>query len=105
MSDRWLAGLLVGALIAAGCTSTSDDATPATTSGVPIATTVETPTSALPDLEVALVWHQHQPQYPIIDGVVSRPWVRLHAAKDYVDMAELIAEFPDLRATINLTPV
>ena len=63
------------------------------------------PEEDLPDVELALIWHQHQPNYPEIDGSISRPWVRLHASKDYVDMATLVEEFPDLRLTINLTPV
>jgi alpha-amylase/alpha-mannosidase (GH57 family) len=58
-------------------------------------------------LHVAVVWHQHQPQYPKVPGtnVYEQPWVRLHAAKDYVDMAEMVREFPGLKLTINLTPV
>ena len=51
------------------------------------------------------MWHQHQPLYPKdFDGVVTRPWVRLHAAKDYLDMAALVGEFPELQVTFNLTP-
>lgn len=57
-----------------------------------------------PPLEVALVWHQHQPRYPIVDGVVTRPWVRVHAAKNYLDMVERVDAFDDLRVTFNLTP-
>ncbi len=57
------------------------------------------------DLNVALIWHQHQPRYPVVDGIITKPWVRLHAAKDYVDMATLVEEFPELELTINLTPV
>jgi alpha-amylase/alpha-mannosidase (GH57 family) len=57
-----------------------------------------------PPLEVALLWHQHQPRYPVIDGVVTRPWVRVHAAKNYLDMVERVDRFPGLRVTFNLTP-
>lgn len=32
------------------------------------------------------------------------PWVRLHTTKDYAEMAEHIACFPKLHATINLVP-
>lgn len=58
-------------------------------------------------LNVAVVWHQHQPQYPKRPGtrVYEQPWVRLHAAKDYLDMAAMAREFPGLELTINLTPV
>lgn len=60
-----------------------------------------------PPLPVAIVWHQHQPQYPTIPGTrtFTQPWVRLHAAKDYLDMAAMVREFPGLKLTINLTPV
>jgi len=55
---------------------------------------------------LALIWHQHQPLYPKDEnGIVTRPWVRLHAAKDYADMAELVGRYPDLRVSFNLTPV
>ena len=57
-------------------------------------------------LYVNLVWHQHQPlYYKDADGVYTRPWVRAHATKDYYDMASTIAAYPDVHATINLTPV
>ncbi len=32
------------------------------------------------------------------------PWVRLHAIKDYLDMVQILAEFPDVHATFNLVP-
>ncbi|MEB3196446.1 MAG: glycoside hydrolase family 57 protein [Candidatus Sericytochromatia bacterium] len=57
--------------------------------------------------QLALIWHQHQPRYPMRPGtqVFEQPWVRLHAAKDYADMLLLVREFPRLRVTFNLTPV
>ncbi len=33
------------------------------------------------------------------------PWVRLHCLRDYYSMAAVIARFPDVHATFNLTPV
>jgi alpha-amylase/alpha-mannosidase (GH57 family) len=33
------------------------------------------------------------------------PWVRLHAAKDYVDIPLIAAAFPRVRTTVNLVPV
>lgn len=58
------------------------------------------------DLHVVLMWHQHQPLYPKdSDGVVTRPWVRVHATKDYYDMAAMVEDFPQIQATFNLTPV
>ncbi|GFP26534.1 hypothetical protein HKBW3S25_02029, partial [Candidatus Hakubella thermalkaliphila] len=59
-------------------------------------------------LYVALVWHQHPPLYykDPKTGVYSRPWVRVHATKDYYDMAAMLeGHHPDVRVTINLTPV
>jgi alpha-amylase/alpha-mannosidase (GH57 family) len=32
------------------------------------------------------------------------PWVRLHGVKDYLDMALILEEFPEMRLTINLVP-
>ena len=53
-----------------------------------------------------LMWHQHQPFYTKNDdGYYTRPWVRVHATKDYLDMVELVADYPDMKATFNLTPV
>ena len=61
-------------------------------------------TEELP-LYVNLTWHQHQPlYYKDDDGVYTRPWVRVHATKDYLDMAELVAQHPGMKATFNLTP-
>ena len=43
-------------------------------------------------LYINLTWHQHQPlYYKNEDGVYTRPWVRAHATKDYLDMAEKVA--------------
>jgi alpha-amylase/alpha-mannosidase (GH57 family) len=52
------------------------------------------------------VWHQHQPVYfkDPETGVYAKPWVRVHAAKDYYDMAAIIKEYPDIHTTFNLTP-
>ena len=58
-------------------------------------------------LYVNLTWHQHQPLYykDPDTGIYTRPWVRVHATKDYYDMAAILEEYPDIRATFNLTPV
>ncbi len=59
-----------------------------------------------PELYVMLMWHQHQPYYTKNDdGYYTRPWVRVHATKDYLDMVELVSDYPDMKATFNLTPV
>jgi alpha-amylase/alpha-mannosidase (GH57 family) len=56
-------------------------------------------------LYVAFVWHMHQPYYR--DGQTGEyvlPWARLHAVKDYLHMAEVLAEHPAVHATFNLVP-
>jgi alpha-amylase/alpha-mannosidase (GH57 family) len=57
-------------------------------------------------LYVAIIWHQHQPVYyrDPDTGVYERPWVRVHAAKDYLDMAAILQDYPQIHATFNLTP-
>jgi alpha-amylase/alpha-mannosidase (GH57 family) len=58
-----------------------------------------------PDVYVMLLWHQHQPYYPKdTNGHFTKPWVRLHATKDYLDMVELVQKYEGLRVTFNLTP-
>jgi hypothetical protein len=52
-----------------------------------------------PRLWIALLWHQHQPLYRDTAkleprGAYLRPWVRLHAIRDYYSMAALVAEQP-----------
>ncbi|UCF77786.1 MAG: hypothetical protein JSW03_06645 [Candidatus Eiseniibacteriota bacterium] len=58
-------------------------------------------------IHFALIWHQHQPRYERDpeSGEYLEPWVRLHCAKDYYDMAAMAAEFSGVRYTVNLTPV
>lgn len=55
---------------------------------------------------LAIIWHQHQPVYfkDPETGLYARPWVRVHATKDYVDMAAILTHYPDIHATFNLTP-
>ena len=66
--------------------------------------------SAPPDNDILylnLVWHQHQPLYYVdaATGAYTRPWVRVHATKDYYDMAAMLRDYPRVKATFNLTPV
>ena len=72
-------------------------------------TPTEAPTEAEPMnnevLYVNITWHQHQPlYYQDADGIYTRPWVRVHATKDYLDMAQKVAQYPDVHATFNFTP-
>lgn len=59
----------------------------------------------MPPLCIAFIWHQHQPDYrDPFTGIARLPWTRLHAAKDYLHMAELVAEFPAIHCTFNFVP-
>jgi len=56
-------------------------------------------------LHVAFVWHMHQPYYRSArTGVFGMPWARMHALKDYLDMVEMLSDYPDLHQTFNLVP-
>ena len=55
---------------------------------------------------LALVWHMHQPSYRDPEtGSFLLPWTRLHATKDYRDMAAILRRTPGVHVTFNLTPV
>ncbi|AEH25371.1 glucodextranase DOMON-like domain-containing protein [Pyrococcus yayanosii] len=55
-------------------------------------------------LNVIIVWHQHQPYYyDPVQGIYTRPWVRLHAANNYWKMAYYLSKYPDVHATIDLS--
>src|SRR5206468_5466882 len=50
-------------------------------------------------------WHHHQPDYRRpADGCAVLPWARLHATKDYLDMARHLERQPSVKATFNLVP-
>ncbi|MDH3975488.1 MAG: glycoside hydrolase family 57 protein [Deltaproteobacteria bacterium] len=56
-------------------------------------------------LKVAVIWHMHQPYYKdLLTGEYLLPWVRLHATKDYYDMAAILDNFPGIRQTFNVVP-
>ena len=56
-------------------------------------------------LYIAFVWHMHQPYYkdPSTD-IYRLPWVRLHGTKDYLDMLEILRDFPAIKQNFNLVP-
>jgi len=56
-------------------------------------------------LYLSFVWHMHQPYYkdPSTD-IYRLPWVRLHGTKDYLDMLEIVKDFPAVRQNFNLVP-
>lgn len=63
--------------------------------------------SGRPDapVQLLLLWHQHQPGYGSpAAGRPVLPWVRLHATKDYLDMADRLLARPALAVTTNLVP-
>ena len=108
---RFVGMALALVLLAGACDGTSAEPTTTTTPGsvAPSTTTTSMPERAPLDEDgfyLVLLWHQHQPLYPKdANGVVTRPWVRLHAAKDYWDMADLVGRYPDVHVAFNLTPV
>ena len=56
-------------------------------------------------LYVALIWHNHQPCYKNPEtGLYELPWVRLHATKDYYDMAAILKDYPGVHVTFNMVP-
>ena len=59
----------------------------------------------LAPVDLVLLWHHHQPDYRRpADDVSLLPWARLHATKDYVDMARHVERHSGLRVTFNLVP-
>jgi alpha-amylase/alpha-mannosidase (GH57 family) len=56
-------------------------------------------------LNVALIWHMHQPDYrDPVSGRTRLPWTYLHAVKDYQEMLQTAREIPGVRLTFNLVP-
>ncbi len=59
----------------------------------------------LAPVDLVLIWHHHQPDYRRpADGRSMLPWARLHAGKDYLDMARHVERHPGVRVTFNLVP-
>lgn len=75
-------------------------------SPTPSPTPTATPVAEEEPLYLAIIWHQHQPLYykDPETGIYQRPWVRVHAAKDYYDMVAMLEEYPIVHVTFNLTP-
>ena len=56
-------------------------------------------------LNLAILWHMHQPLYKnVLTGVYEMPWVRDHAATEYLDHPEILMEYPSVNVTFNLVP-
>ncbi len=90
----------------AGCAPTPTPVPPTATPRPP--TPVPPTPTPVPEepLYLSIIWHQHQPRYykDPETGIYSKPWVRAHAQKDYYDMAAMLKQYPEIKATFNLTP-
>jgi alpha-amylase/alpha-mannosidase (GH57 family) len=112
MRSTVLAALALG-LLASACTPSTPESGTTTTTLTTVSSTTNAAAVAVSDsaldpegFYLNLIWHQHQPLYPTDEnGIVTRPWVRLHAAKDYYDMAATVSDYTDVNVTFNLTPV
>ncbi len=57
-------------------------------------------------LNIAFIWHFHQPVYQENDFEdFLMPWVRLHVTKDYYDMLWRIENFKNIRLNFNISPI
>lgn len=76
---------------------------------IPDPTQPQTPAGRVampPTLAVCFVWHFHQPQYQdLATPKAVLPWARLHCARNYTMMLQLLEEQPGVHVTINVTPV
>ena len=104
-STPWLVTTCLLTVLMSACTPKADEPT-TTAPPSPTTTQAAVDPSADPGFYLNLMWHQHQPLYPKdANGVYTRPWVRVHATKDYYDMASTVAQYPNVNVTFNLTPV
>ena len=55
-------------------------------------------------LNIAFLWHFHQPYYKNARGAYKLPWTRLYASKDYLDLMLLFHEYPQVKHTVNIVP-
>ena len=56
-------------------------------------------------LHLAFIFHMHQPYYQnLLTGEASMPWVRLHGTKDYLDMVQILEDYPLIHQTFNIVP-
>jgi len=106
---KLIVALLAILAVVAACRDDQTDLTPTNEKPSQPATSTVSPAIDGADEEpiyLAIIWHQHQPVYykdPDTNTYV-RPWVRVHATKDYVDMATTVEQYPELHMTFNLTP-
>ena len=56
-------------------------------------------------LNLTIIYHMHQPYYKnLLTGESDLPWVRLHGVKDYLDMVQMLKNFPKMKLTFNVVP-
>jgi alpha-amylase/alpha-mannosidase (GH57 family) len=56
-------------------------------------------------LNLAFIFHMHQPYYKnLLTQESGLPWVRLHGIKDYLDMVQMLKDFPKIKQTFNVVP-
>lgn len=56
-------------------------------------------------LNLAIVWHQHQPLYwNRLTGEYELPWVRVHGVQEYLDSPLIVLDYPGIVVTYNLQP-
>jgi alpha-amylase/alpha-mannosidase (GH57 family) len=94
-------------VLTAACSPAVPSVSPAPAASATPAEAAPAPRTIEPGkLYLAILWHQHQPVYfkDPATGIYERPWVRVHAAKDYLDMVDMLAAYPAVHATFNLTP-
>ena len=67
--------------------------------------TSDTPIEKVDDaLNLAIIFHQHQPYYKNkLTGMVEMPWVRVHGMTEYVDSPGILSN-TDTKVTYNLVP-
>ncbi len=54
------------------------------------------------EIDLVFLWHMHQPYYgDPVSKYYSMPWARLHGIKDYLDMVEMLEQYPEIRLTFN----
>ena len=55
-------------------------------------------------LNIAIHWNFHQPQYADPEDTAnSQPWVRLHAAREYLDLGLMMQKYPNVKSTITIS--
>ena len=55
-------------------------------------------------LNIALHWHFHQPQYADPKDIAnSQPWVRLHAVREYLDLGLMMQKYPKIKSIVTMS--